>query len=258
MKAFFLSSVVLATALAAAAPAGAQPAGAALGPEQKGQIETIIHDYLLKNPEVLREAMVELDRRDKAKEAEARDKITLDQNGPLYNSPYQMEIGNPKGDVTLVEFFDYNCGYCKKALGDNIKLLENDKNLRIVLKEFPVLGPGSVEASRVAMAARTSMKPEQMLQFHTRLLGARGAASKQKALEVAKEIGLDAAAISRQMDDGEVTAGLKQAMALADQLGLTGTPSFVIGGEVVVGAVGFDELKEKIESVRKCGKATCS
>lgn len=257
MKAFFLSSFVLATALAAAAPAGAQTAGA-IGPEQKGQIETIIHDYLLKNPEVLREAMVELDRREKAKESEAREKITLDQKGPLYTSPYQMEIGNPKGDVTLVEFFDYNCGYCKKALSDNIKLLEGDKNLRIILKEFPVLGPGSVEASRVAMAARTTMKPEQVLQFHTRLLGARGPANKQKALEVAKDIGLDSAALAKQMDSAEVSTGIKQSMTLADQLGLTGTPSFVIGGEVVVGAVGFDELKEKIESVRKCGKATCS
>ncbi len=257
MKAFFLSSLVLATALAAAAPAGAQPAGA-ISPEQKGQIETIVHDYLLKNPEVLREAMVELDRRDKAKEAEAREKITLDQNGPLFTSPYQMEIGNPKGDVTLVEFFDYNCGYCKKALSDNIKLLDGDRNLRIILKEFPVLGPGSVEASRVAMAARTSMKPDQVLQFHTRLLGSRGPANKQKALEVAKEIGLDPAALAKQMDSTEVSTGIKQAMTLADQLGLTGTPSFVIGGEVVVGAVGFDELKEKIASVRKCGKATCS
>src|SRR5690606_33316247 len=127
--------------------------------------------------------------------------------------------------------FDYNCGYCKKALADNMKLLESDKNLRIILKEFPVLGPGSVEASRVAMAARTSMKPEQVLQFHTRLLGARGPANKQKALEVAKEIGLDTAALARHMDDSEVTAGLKQAMTLADQLGLTGTPSFVIGGD---------------------------
>jgi protein-disulfide isomerase len=256
MKAF-LSSLVLATALAAAVPAVAQPA-AAISPEQKGQIETIIHDYLLKNPEVLRDAMVELDRRDKAKEAEAREKVMLDRQSPLYNSKYQMEIGNPQGDVTLVEFFDYNCGYCKKALGDNLKLLEGDKNLRIILKEFPVLGPGSVEASRVAMAARTAMKPDQVMQFHTKLLGSRGPANKQKALEVAREIGLDPALLAKHMDSDEVTTGIKQAMALADQLGLTGTPSFVIGGEVVVGAVGFDELKEKIESVRKCGKATCS
>jgi protein-disulfide isomerase len=108
------------------------------------------------------------------------------------------------------------------------------------------------------MAARTSMKPDQVLQFHTRLLGSRGPANKQKALEVAKEIGLDPAALARQMDSTEVSTGIKQSMTLADQLGLTGTPSFVVGGEVVVGAVGFDELKEKIASVRKCGKATCS
>jgi protein-disulfide isomerase len=258
MKALFLRSLALACAVAVAGPVSAQTASSAIGPEQKSQIETIIHDYLLKNPEVLREAMVELDRRQKASEAAARDQITLDTSGPLYSSPYQMVIGNPKGDVTLVEFFDYNCGYCKRALSDNLKLLEQDKNLRIILKEFPVLGPGSVEASRVAMAARMSLKPEQVLQFHAKLLGARGPANKQKALEVAKEVGIDPVALAKQMDSTDVSAGIQQVAMLADQLGLTGTPSFVFGGEVVVGAVGFDELKDKIDSVRKCGKASCS
>ncbi len=256
----FLTRSFLAGLLAAgcALPARAQPVNTAFSPDQKKQIESVIHDYLMQHPEVVQDAMVELEKRQKDAEKQAREKITLDKASPLYSSKYQMVLGNPKGDVTLVEFFDYNCGYCKKALSDNIKLLDTDKNLRLILKEFPVLGQGSVEASQVAMAARDDMKPEQMMQFHTRLLGSPGPASRQKALAVAKEVGLDPARITAKLDNPEVATGIQESMSMADQLGLTGTPSFIVGGEVVVGAVGYDEIKDKIDSVRKCGKTSCS
>ncbi len=256
----FLARSLLAGLIAGfgALPALAQATNAAFNADQKKQIESMIHDYILQHPEVVQEAMVELEKRQKDAEKQSREKITLDKAGPLYTSKYQMVLGNPKGDVTLVEFFDYNCGYCKKALSDNLKLLETDKNLRLVLKEFPVLGQGSVEASQVAMAARESMKPEQMAQFHTKLLGLRGPANKDKALEVAKDIGLDTAKITKDMAKPEIATGIQESVSLADQLGLTGTPSFVLGGEVIVGAVGYDEIKEKIDAVRKCGKTSCS
>lgn len=253
------AAALLAAGLVTAAHAqSATPAPSRFSSDQKKDIENVIHAYIMAHPEVLQEALVELDKRQKAKEQDAREKITLDKDSPLFTSKYQMVLGNPQGDVTLVEFFDYNCGFCKKALSDNMKLLDTDKKLRIILKEFPVLGPGSVEASRVAMAARSEMTPEQERAFHLKLLGSPGMADKQKALKVAQEVGLDPAKLAKEMGSPDVTKGIQQSVAIADQLGLTGTPSFVLGGDVVVGAVGYDELKDKIAAVRKCGKSTCS
>jgi protein-disulfide isomerase len=235
----------------------AQNAASAFSPEQKKELEGMMREYLLKNPEVVQEAMIELERRQKETERLARLKITQDKAGPLFASRNQMVLGNPKGDVTLVEFFDYNCGYCKKALADKVKLLDSDKNLRIILKEFPVLGQGSVEASQVAAAARDLLKPEKMLEFHRTLLSSRGSVGRDRALEVAKEMGLDTAKITRDMASVETAAAIQESVGLADSLGLTGTPSYVVGDEVIVGAVGFEELKSRIEMVRKCGKASC-
>ncbi len=235
----------------------AQNAASAFSPEQKKEFEGMMREYLLKNPEIVQEAMIELERRQKETERLARLKITQDKSGPLFASRNQMVLGNPKGDVTLVEFFDYNCGYCKKALADKVKLLESDKNLRIVLKEFPVLGQGSVEASQVANAARDLLKPEKVLEFHRTLLSSRGSVGRDRALDVVKEMGLDIAKISKDMTSPETGAAIQESVGLADALGLTGTPSYVLGDEVIVGAVGFDELKSRIEMVRKCGKSSC-
>ena len=242
-------------ALLAATPLRAAPS--AWSPEQKAEIDGMIHDYLLKNPEVVQEAMVELERRQKDKEQQQRLKLTSDKASPLYASPNQMVLGNPKGDVTLVEFFDYNCGYCKKSLSDIQKLIDSDKNLRVVLKEFPVLGPGSVEAAQVAMALLPSMKPEQMSLFHAKLLSSRGQVGRDRAVEVAKDVGVDVAKMGKNPDRPEVAEALRESVSMADQLGLTGTPSFVLGDEVIVGAVGYDELKTRVDSLRKCGKSTC-
>jgi len=253
----FRNVLLAAGLLIAALPAARAAEPEAFSPQQKSAVEAMIRDYLLAHPEVVQDALVELDRRQKEGERLARDKVTKDPNGPLYASANQMVLGNPKGDVTLVEFFDYNCGYCKRALSDNMRLLEQDKGLRLVLKEFPVLGQGSVEASQVATAIRPQLKPEQELAFHTKLLTSRGPVDKARALEVVKEIGLDPAKVAKDMTQPAVATNIQESLALADQLGLTGTPSFVLGGEVIVGAVGYDELKEKISSVRKCGRASC-
>jgi protein-disulfide isomerase len=161
-------------------------------------------------------------------------------------------VGNPDGDVTLVEFFDYNCGYCKRALPDLMGLMKDDPKLRVVLKEFPVLGPGSVEAAQVAVAVRMQDKGgKKYLDFHQRLLGGRGQADKAKALAAAKDAGLDMARLEKDMASDEVRANIDENFKLAEALGLNGTPSYVIGREVVVGAVGAAALKEKVEEARK-------
>ena len=224
---------------------------------QKTEIEKIIRDYLVANPEVLQEAIAALEKKQAAEEAQKHQAAVKDNAETIFNSPRQVTIGNPQGDVTFVEFFDYNCGYCKRAMDDMFALLKTDPKLKVVLKEFPVLGPGSVEAARVAVAVRMQDKTgKKYMDFHQKLMNGRGQADKARALAAAKDAGLDIARIERDMASDEVRLTLEESLSLAEKLGLNGTPSYVIGNSVVVGAVGLDKLKENINTAR-CGKATC-
>ncbi|MBI1202836.1 MAG: thioredoxin domain-containing protein [Rhodopseudomonas sp.] len=222
---------------------------------QRGEIEKIVHDYLVAHPEVLQEAMAELEKRQASAENEKHLAAVKQNATALFSSPNQVTLGNPKGNVTFVEFFDYNCGYCKHAMGDMITLLKDDPKLKVVLKEFPVLGPGSVEAAQVAVAVRMQA-PKKYLEFHQKLLGGRGQANKAAALAVAKEIGLNMTQLEKDMTSPEVKTTLQENFKLAEALGMNGTPSYVIGDNVIVGAVGLDALREKVNTSR-CGKASC-
>jgi len=224
---------------------------------QRDEIGSIVREYLIAHPEVLQEAMVELEKRQTAAEAQKHKTAVTENAKELFSSPRQVVLGNPFGNVTFVEFFDYNCGYCKRAMDDMLTLLKDDPKLKVVLKEFPVLGPGSVEAAQVAVAVRMQDKTgKKYLEFHQKLLGGRGQADKARALAVAKEIGLNMAQLDKDVASPEVKATLQENFKLAEQLGLNGTPSYVIGDNVVVGAVGLPNLQEKINTVR-CGKASC-
>jgi protein-disulfide isomerase len=243
------------SALALAWPA-AVPAQS-FSSDQRGEIEKIVKEYLLRNPEILQEVLGELEKRQAAAEAEKHRAAVKDNAEVIYNSPRQVTLGNPQGDVTMVEFFDYNCGYCKRAMSDMLDLMKSDPRLKIVLKEFPVLGEGSTQAAQVAVAVRMQDKTgKKYLEFHQKLLGGRGQADKARALAVAKEIGLDMARLEKDMASPEVTATIQESMKLADALGLNGTPSYVVGPNVVVGAVGLAALREKVNTAR-CGTATC-
>ena len=224
---------------------------------QKDQIRSIIRDYLLQNPEVLQEAMVELEKKQKDAEKAAQTAAMKDFSGALVNSPRNIVVGNPQGDVTLVEFFDYNCGYCKRAAADLRDMMKSDLKLRVVLRDFPVLGPESVEASLVAIAAKNQIKPDKYWEFHQKLLDGRGRVGKEKAIAVAKEFGADAAKLEKDMQSPEVRAALEETMRIGDALKLQGTPAFIVGDEIIFGAVGEGPLKAAIASVRKCGKAAC-
>lgn len=224
---------------------------------QRSEIEQIIRDYLIRNPEVLQEAIAELEKRQAAAAAEKHKTAVQDNAEALFNSSRHVVVGNPKGDVTFVEFFDYNCGYCKRALADMMTLMKSDPKLRVVLKEFPVLGPASVEAASVGVAVRMQDKTgKKYLEFHQKLLSGRGQADRARALAVAKEIGLDTARIERDLSSPEVRASLEESFMLAEKLGLNGTPSYVIGSNVVVGAVGLESLRASVNTAR-CGQATC-
>jgi len=224
---------------------------------QRGDIETIVRNYLIAHPEVLEEAMAELSKRQTAAESAKHAASIAENADKIFNSPRGVTLGNREGDVTFVEFFDYNCGYCKRAMTDMLDLIKADPNLKVVLKEFPVLSQGSVEAAQVGVAVRMQdPSGKKYLDFHQKLLGGRGAADKARAMAVAKEVGLDMSRLEKDMAGPEAKATLEENFKLAEAMGMNGTPSYVIGKQVVIGAVGVDGLKEKI-GLARCGKATC-
>jgi protein-disulfide isomerase len=249
----------LAPALLALALCGAPVAASAqsFSDSQRGEIEKIVKDYLLAHPEVLEEVSAELSKRQAAAEAEKHEATVSENAQAIFNSPRGVTLGNRDGDVNFVEFFDYNCGYCKRAMSDMIDLMKTDPKLKVVLKEFPVLGPGSVEAAQVAVAVRMQDPGgKKYLDFHQKLLGGKGQADKARALAAAKDAGLDVARIEKDMTSPEVKATIEENFKLAEAMGMNGTPSYVIGKQVVVGAIGLEGLKEKV-GLARCGKATC-
>src|SRR5215203_4822351 len=213
--------LVLAGALAVAGPAAAQ---APFTPEQRQAIGDVVRDYLLKNPEVLQEVMTELERRQQETQRAAQTAALGQSREALLNGANDFAAGNPSGDLTLVEFFDYNCGYCKRALTDLQALIKGDPKIRVVLKDFPVLGPDSVEASRAALAVKRQ---------------------------------LNGAKLQKDMESPAVKATIQENVVLGDKLGLSGTPAFVVGDEIISGAVGLELMRKTVAGVRQCGRAVC-
>ncbi len=253
-RAYALAGAVACIAIGVATPA---PATDAIPPQQKAGIEKIVHDYLISNPEVIREAIDELEKRQKAQEFAAREKIVNEQGEKIARSANQAVVGNPEGDVTLVEFFDYNCGYCKQSLTSVNKLIEGDPKLRVVLKDFPILGADSVEIAQIATAVRMQLPPPKFWEFHKKLLSTRGHLGKSQALAAAKEVGADMDRLEKDAASPETQAALKEVATLAEQLKFDGTPAWVIGKEAIVGGVPFAQLKVKVDNMHKCGKAEC-
>ncbi len=224
---------------------------------QRGDIEKIVRNYLLAHPEVLEEAMAELSKRQAIAEAAKHEAGVAKNAQAIFNSPRNVVIGNKDGDVSFVEFFDYNCGYCKRAMMDMLEIMKGDPKLRVVLKEFPVLNAGSVEAAQVGVAIRMQdASGKKYLDFHQKMLNGRGGADKARAMAAAKDAGLDMARLEKDLASPEVRATIEENFKLAEAMGMNGTPSYVIGKQVVIGAVGVEALKEKI-GIARCGKATC-
>jgi protein-disulfide isomerase len=236
------------------------------------EIGEIAKNYLVRHPEAIGEIFAEVlkHRSPKAKgnadaggtvAAAGAVKATPDRGAAiasnataLFSSPHQVTLGNPHGDVTLVEFFDYSCGFCKRALPDMMALIKDDANLKIVLKELPILGPGSAEAARIAVAVRMQdADGQKYLAFHQQLLGTAGPASRDKALAAAKDLGLDMAQLEKDAASEEVAATLGEDTRLAAAMGIRGTPGYVVGDEVVLGAVGLAALKTRIGAARGRG-----
>ncbi len=211
------------------------------------RIKELALEAILENPQIVMDAVAVLQKRD-AEEAERQAQATLgDSRDMLERDPNAPVLGNPDGDVTVVEFFDYNCPYCRRAGDEVTKLIEADDDVRIVFREWPILGEGSVFATRAALASRAQEKYAEM---HEALMGARGRLDETSVIQIAVEVGLDVDRLRVDMEAPEVQAHIDTTMELAKSLGFTGTPSFVIGETRAPGLIDADQMQEIVEEVR--------
>jgi protein-disulfide isomerase len=217
-------------------------------PEQRQAIETIIHDYLMQNPDVLIEALREAEAKANNDTDAKAAQVIRDRRDEVFDDPATPVGGNPKGDVTIVEFFDYRCPYCKQVHPAIQKLLDQDRKLRFVYKEFPVLGEQSDIAAHAALAARLQGKYEP---FHNAMMAAKGQITEDVVYRLAGSVGLDVDRLKRDMADPEIDRALSANRALAKALELRGTPGFIIGDHIVPGAIDLDALKTMVADARK-------
>lgn len=263
MKQTVLVSAGVALVVAIATVAGmrlvapSEPAPAVAAAElDRDQIGGVVRDYLLANPRLLEEVIARLDAEHADAQAAEQQRAIADNYDALTNSQHAFIAGNPDGDVTLIEFFDYNCPYCRQMMPVVMDLIEADPGLRVVFWDWPVLGPESAEASRVAHAVKAE-QPERFIEFHRALMSQRGRFGGDRALEVAEELGLDRERIQGAMSSEAIGVALAEANVLGDRLGLRGTPTYVLGDEVLGGAVGRENLERGIAEIRAEGCSVC-
>jgi len=242
-----LRSSILALIALAVMLGGAPAAGPPI-PEQREQVEQIIHDYLMKNPEFLIEVLKAADAKQKQQQEEHARAALAAKRDELLNDPSSPVGGNPHGDVTIVEFFDYRCPYCKQVQPLLEALLKEDSKLRIVYKEFPILGPESVIASRVALAA---LRQHTYEPFHAAMMAAKSQITEDVIMKVAADAGLDIAKVKTDMNAQEIDEIIKRNYDLAHALNIAGTPTFIIGDTLIPGAVDLATLKRTIAGARK-------
>lgn len=211
-----------------------------------------IRNYLMENPEVLIEAAAVYEQRQEAQEALADIRLIEENRENLINDGYSLVAGNPDGDITIVEFSDYNCGFCKRAHNEITRFIETDSNVRVVIKEFPILGPGSMIAARAAMAAK-EIQPSLAQEFNDELMSHRGRHTEDSVMSIAQSVGLDRQDLMLAMLDPTIEKNIKQNYALAQTLNINGTPAFVIGDQVVRGFVPSERLAELTALAREDG-----
>ncbi len=220
------------------------------------EINPLIENYLMADPKILQRVSNALQEQLRLEEIEAARVGLAAFAKEIYEEPGDEVVGNPDGDVTLVEFFDYNCVYCRRAMPDVVQLMAEDPNLRVVLKEFPILSEASVDAARIGVAVANTEGADYWT-FHETLYTVRGQIDKEAALAAAEKIGLNRVSIELDSQSQSVTDTLQNAYSLAQSLNITGTPAFIIGDQIIPGAVGVDALREAISNVRECGSTNC-
>ncbi len=223
-----------------------------LNDTQRAAIEQTVQDYLIKNPQILMQ-MSELLERQQAEAQSTQVKTAIKENADMiFRNSNGLEAGNPKGNVTIVEFSDYNCPYCKRALSSLTKLLGTDNNIRVILKEFPIFGERSEGTARVAIAARSQGKYFDM---HTALLKTRGQNTEKTALALAEKLGLDMEKLKKDMQSDEIKKIISDTRELGNKLGIQGTPFYLVGDRTIPGAPDnlYQVFQEHVADVRKNG-----
>jgi protein-disulfide isomerase len=236
--------------------AAAEPAPQPVAQLDPATLNPMIENFLMSDPRLLQRLSVALEETLRSEEQAKSQVAITDMHDKIFNDPGQVVLGNPDGDVTLVEFFDYNCGYCRAALPDLATLLADDPNLRVILKEFPILSNESIDAARVAVLVGEA--DVDYWTFHETLFSSRGKIDKAVALDAAASLGLSAVSLELQMGEPKVAKTIQTSYEIAQALGITGTPTYIIGNEIIPGAIGIDELQSRIANMRACGETVCS
>jgi protein-disulfide isomerase len=242
--------VVVALPSQTSAAESSSPAPQASMPKDRAGLDQAIRDYLMVHPEVVLDALKAAQQQADAQAAEQSRRMISTKQKELQDSPDDLVQGNPKGDVTLVEFFDYRCPYCKQVAPSLDALLKEDGKLRIVYKEFPILGEASVYATRVALAAK---KQGKYAAFHRAMMTTKGDIGDETVLNVATSLGLDISKIKADMSAPEIDKLIDQNYALADALNIQGTPAIIVGDTLIPGAVDLDTLRKDVAAARRGG-----
>ncbi len=239
-KYLMAGAAALAMSLSATMPAAAQTL-------DEAELRALVLDTIRENPEIIREAIELLQRREAEAQAEAVAFAVQAQQGALQNDPNAPVIGNPDGDITIVEFFDYNCSYCRRVFPAVQELVASDSNIRVVMREWPILGEESVFAARASLASRKQGKYEE---FHNALMANQGRASEANVLSIADDLGMDLDQLRADMNSPEIDAHFAASQQLTQSLGLQGTPAFVFGDQLVPGAIELDQMRQLVEQQR--------
>jgi protein-disulfide isomerase len=224
--------------------------------DQKTAIQDMIREYLISHPEIVIEMQSALEQKMAKEEAEKTKGLVAEHGKDIYRHPNAAVAGNPDGDITVVEFFDYNCGYCKRGFSGVQKLIESDKNVRVVFKELPIIRDESEPVSRIALAARLQGRYWDM---HRALITIKGIVNESEAFKVAEKLGLDIAKLKTDMNSPEVIAELERVKELAQKLGINGTPHFLVGDRAIGGAPEnlYEVLEGHVMELRKTGCSYC-
>lgn len=238
--------IVIGVSILGAVRGGGFSSGSGVNREE---VEKIVADYIAKNPEAIISSVENMQRQKvEADMNNAKDSIMKNRDA-LEKDPASPVLGNPDGDVTVVEFFDYHCGFCKRVQPSVSKLIEEDKNVRLVMKEFPILSPVSEQAARAALAVH-NLQPDKYLAFHTALMQGK-ITDKDSILAIATSLGLDSAKVEEEMEKNSISEAIQKNHELAGKIGVRGTPAFVIGETLVPGALNYDQLVEQVKSARE-------
>lgn len=244
------TAAVTALALLGTAGAGATDV-TALSPAERDAFRAEVRDYLLEHPEVLLEAIRVLESRQQAAETAGEQALIADNAKALFEDGHSFVAGNPEGDVTLVEFFDYRCGFCRRAHPEVAELLTSDGNIRLIAKEFPILGEDSVASARLAIATLRIAGPEAYRALHDALMTLRGPVDARRGAHLLEELGHDPAPILAEMESEAVSGVIAENRALAQRLGISGTPTFVLGDKMLRGYMPLEQMRELVAETRE-------